>query len=494
MLAPDSFRAARWVRTLNLVLQAVLFLTFFGGLNYLARNHPSWRFDLTSQRKFSLSPETLSYLKSLDRPVRIVVSLNEENDSPQVRGLLEEFKNLTDTNPRGKIRVEYLDIYQNRRTADELGIDLNGLIVLLCGEKRRTLTIDELYRTKDQKRVAFQGEQTLTSAILGVSSRERQRIYFLAGHGELQPTDTNANSGLSRLRDELRARDFEVEALDLAVARRVPADASVVVAVSPTQGAFSRQEQEFLRNYLAADAGRLVLFLPPGRSVDEIGLADLLFDWGILVDNDIVVDTDPTYVTEDLDLIVSAFDETHPITQSLVNHKWTLRFGATRTVRPDPGRSPASGLTVVPVAAASRSAWGETHFREQPFALDAADIRPLAGIPPKDQLGIVVASERVSVRDNLPFSVRGGRLVVFGTGDLVSNQRIVNYGNLPVFLNTVNWCVDRDHLLNVPPRPIERFQLALSAAEFERLRYALLLGLPGATFLLGVIVYWTRRV
>jgi hypothetical protein len=29
----DSFRAARWIRTLNLALQAVLFLTLIGGLN-----------------------------------------------------------------------------------------------------------------------------------------------------------------------------------------------------------------------------------------------------------------------------------------------------------------------------------------------------------------------------------------------------------------------------------------------------------------------------
>ena len=46
----DSFRTARWIRTLNLVLQAVLFITLFGGLNYLARNH-SLRYDLTSQRR-----------------------------------------------------------------------------------------------------------------------------------------------------------------------------------------------------------------------------------------------------------------------------------------------------------------------------------------------------------------------------------------------------------------------------------------------------------
>ena len=51
----ESFRAVRWLRTFNLVLQAVLVLSFFGGLNYVAKNH-AWRFDLTKQRKFSLSP------------------------------------------------------------------------------------------------------------------------------------------------------------------------------------------------------------------------------------------------------------------------------------------------------------------------------------------------------------------------------------------------------------------------------------------------------
>ena len=55
MPAFDSFRATRWIRTVNLVLQAVLFLTLFGGLNYLAR-HQSWRFDLTRARRYSLSP------------------------------------------------------------------------------------------------------------------------------------------------------------------------------------------------------------------------------------------------------------------------------------------------------------------------------------------------------------------------------------------------------------------------------------------------------
>jgi hypothetical protein len=104
-----------------------------------------------------------------------------------------------------------------------------------------------------------------------------------------------------------------------------------------------------------------------------------------------------------------------------------------------------------------------------------------------------VASERVGVRDKLPFSVRGGRLVVFGTGDLIANTRLALMGNWNVFLGAVNWSVDRDSQLNIPARPIERFQLSLSAGSLLNLRYTLLLALPAASALLGLLVYWTRR-
>jgi hypothetical protein len=60
-------------------------------------------------------------------------------------------------------------------------------------------------------------------------------------------------------------------------------------------------------------------------------------------------------------------------------------------------------------------------------------------------------------------------------------------------LNAINWAVDRDTQLAIPPRPIERFQLALSQQELLRLRYSLLLLVPGAALLLGIMVYWSRR-
>jgi hypothetical protein len=489
MAAFESFRAVRWIRTLNLILQAVLFLTLFGGLNYVASNHP-WRQDLTRHRKFSLSPETLSYIKNLPRPVEIIVTLSEENNSPEIRGLLDEYVHATEGNPRGKITTRYIDVYQDRRQAEDLGIDQPNILLLRAGDKPHVVRVDDLYQIKNREREAFRGEQVLTGALLEITDPNRKKIYFVTGHGELGISDTDPR-GLSVLRNELRVRNFVVDGLDLTAARGVPADASLLIIVAP-QSRYTPAEQEMLRKYLGVDAGRLIVCLAPGERVDRLGLDDLLFDWGVLVDNDIVLDLAPESIAEDGDLIVWAF-EPHPVTQILIDENRPLRFGRTRTVRVDPGRNTGSGLTVLAVAATSPNAWGELNYTRQPFSKDAADIHPMKGIVPEDRLSVIVASEKISKQENLPFSVRGGRLVAYGTGDFISNQRIAYAGNLPTILSAVNWTVDRDPQLAVPPRPIERFQLALSGSDFMKLRYALVFGLPGITLVMGIVVYWTRR-
>ena len=189
MVSPDSFRTARWIRTLNLVLQAILFLTLFGGLNYLARNH-SWRFDLTHQHRYSLSAETKAYLGNLPQPTRIVVTLTSDTENPanaqafrDLSGLLREYTYASEGNPTGRITVEYLDVYKNRRKAEEYAIESPDVVVVISGANRKALTMDDFYRVRDRQREAFQGEQTLTAALLEVSNQVRKKIYFLTGHG-----------------------------------------------------------------------------------------------------------------------------------------------------------------------------------------------------------------------------------------------------------------------------------------------------------------------
>lgn len=483
----ESFRAARWIRTLNLVLQAVLFVTLFAGLNYVAL-HYAWRFDLSRYHRYSLSPETLSYLRNLTQPVRIVVTLDKDSDNPEVaqaytdvHDLLREYAYAAQDNGAGKITVDYLNVYEQHREAEQLGLDQPNVIMLLCGGRRRVVGLDELYRVRDRKKQAFTGEAAFTAALLDVSSPDRKKIYFLVGHGEMRPDDVDPVRGLSVLSDALRERNFSVDLLDLAIAKKIPDDAALLIDASP-QGRFQPFEQELLRQYLSNHAGRLILLLDPAR---QPGLDGLLADWGVLVDDDVIYDTSADYLSDSGDLILRYF-QPHPITQSLINYQIPVVVGPARSVRPDPGRPLDDGLNVTTLIATDKTAWGERSYRLP----TPPEYTPGVDLP--GPLSVLVVSERVTA-NNLPFSVRGGRLVVFGASDLIGNNRLATGGNQALILNTVNWCVDRDTQLNIPPRPIERYQLSLSREELARLRLGLLFLLPAAAALLGLIVYWTRR-
>lgn len=494
----DSFRAARWIRLVNLILQALLFLTLFAGLNYLALNH-AWRFDLTRHRLHSLSAETRSYLDRLDRDVRVVVTLTEDSDSEEVAqayrdisNLLREYTYATTGKREGKglISVEYLDVYQRRRDADALNIAQPNVLVLLCAERRRVVPLSELYRTRVEgparalRREAFLGEAALTAAILDVSYPDKKKIYFLAGHGEISPDDVTPR-GLSQIRDELRLRNFALEALDLALTKKIPDDAALLLDVS-LRSPFHPFEEELLRNYLTTRAGRFLLLLSPG--LERTGLEDLFLDWGVRVHDNVIYDHSANYLSESHELILRRVLPSHPITQYLADNQLPLVVGPARPVTPVPGRTLDDGLNVKTLVATFPSAWGEKNYRLTiPPQYEEGDLRES-----RNGLGVVVASERVKPA-NLALSVPGGRLAVFGTADLVTNNHIANQGNLHLFLAATNWAVDRDNQLNIPARPIQRFQLALSQEELTQLRLGLFLLVPGAAAMLGLLVYWARQ-
>ncbi len=493
----DSFRAARWVRLVNLLLQALLFLALFGGLNYIALNH-AWRFDLTKSRQRSLSAETKAYLDGLERDVKIIVTLTDDKDHEQtaqayrdITGLLREYIYSTQNSSKGKITVQEVDVYQNRKEAEELELEPDT-VVLICGDHRRVMHLQEFYRLnmRDAKphKESFTAEAALTAGILDVSSAEKKKIYFLAGHGEMRPDDVNRVRGLSELGIDLAQRNYEVAGLDLSLNRKIPDDADKgLIVIAAPQTRFQPAEVEMLRNFLQTRAGRVIVMLEPMK---PHGLGDLFLDWGIVVYDKIIIDLDPKSLTENNDLRLWTFvpDPVSQITENLISNNLPVVISpGALVVSDDLGRSANDGLRVKNLIVSSEAAWGESDYRS------GGRLEYTPGQDLKGHLGVMVISERMQPANNLPMSVKGGRLAVFGGWDLVTNNRIATGGNLNLFLATVGWALDRDTKLNIPPRPIQLFQLSLSQEELMRLRLGLLLGVPGIIAVVGFIVYWTRR-
>lgn len=490
MASPLSFRTVRWLRSFNLFAQAVLLLSLFGGLNYLAL-HYGWRFDLTRSHRHSLSPETIAYLQALKEPVRVIVTLTNDSEDQavaqayrDVTDLLREYVFTTGDNPASaRISVKELNVYQSRHEAEALGISQPNVILVLCGERRRVIGPDELYRITNNEKKAFLGEQALTAAILDVANPVKKKIYFLTGHGEMPLDDVDPARGLSLLNDELRLRNLDVAPLDLAATHQIPADTNLLVIAWPQAG-YDRAEEELLRQYLSTRAGRVLALLAPTY---PHGLDDLLADWGVLTTDVVVCDSGKDGQTESGDLILRPAKAEHPVTSLLTSNAIPVYFGSARDMRPDPAHPPDANLVVTPLIGTSPTAWGERGYRRRPVP----PVRSSTDLP--GPFAVVTASERVTARGNLAFSVPGGRLVAFGGADWIANGRLAARGNLSLFLAAVNWTVERDIKTSVPIRPLESYQLVLSQEQLRRMYYCLIFALPGAVALLGLVVSWTRR-
>ena len=76
-------------------------------------------------------------------------------------------------------------------------------------------------------------------------------------------------------------------------------------------------------------------------------------------------------------------------------------------------------------------------------------------------ISIATVSTR-SAGSELGITIPGGRFATFGNADFIANNRFRAFGNHTLFINTINWALDRTGLLNIPTRPLESHQIVMS--------------------------------
>ena len=86
------------------------------------------------------------------------------------------------------------------------------------------------------------------------------------------------------------------------------------------------------------------------------------------------------------------------------------------------------------------------------------------------------------------------RMVVIGDSLFLSNQMIDKEGNRELAWHTVNWLLDRSHLLQtIGPQPIQTYRFEFKANEFRNLAVILVGLMPLSTLTLGILVWLRRR-
>ncbi len=476
--SPSAHRLRRGLLGTNLLVLILLALAIFAMVNYLSVRYPL-RFHWNREPFAQLSAKSLRLLEPVAEDIRIVALLRPSHEAyPGTVALLQDY-----AAGSPNVSVELVDPDRSLARAEQLvqqyRLPSGESIVFDIGGRHRAISASNLVEQAHADSTGrsprlFQGEKLFTGAIYSLTQATRPAVYFVQGHGERSPHDFDRRRGYSSLASRLRDENLDVELLNLGETRAVPNPCALMVIAGPSRK-FAPFETALIRDYLDRK-GRLLLLLD---SRVETGLEPLLQDWGIQLGDDVVVDETRTLTGREL--YITAYPE-HPITAPLQGLASILFLP--RSVRSRPLAAGGDKPSVAELATCSLQGWAEFDPDETSPHFD-----PQVDIP--GPVPIAAAVERGPV-PGVHVQIRPTRLVVIGDSSFVSNGGLMG-ANADLFLNSVNWLLDREEMLALAPKTLDDHHLVMTAVQLRRLFWIVVAGLPAFVAALGFWASWRRR-
>jgi len=467
------------------------------------------RIDMTKKKRFGLSSQTLSVLKGLKEPVRIITLYDPKNGwLYEVKDLLEEYDYNSD-----KVKIEHINPFLEKARTQQLlkelkldSIEVNSVVVAY-GDRSKVIKnadmIEESFRTPynpySEEPPKFRGEEEITAAIISVTEEKPTKIYFTTGHKERDPEDYDQNRGYSEVRTLLKRENYEIEKIDLKK-QEIPEDCGVLVIAGP-RSPFTEDEIDALRDYLA-DEGRLMVLLEPLYIAKRSsGLEDFLREYGADVDPSVLVMNKvfilPLGVRVTPEIYLSGGDEYpyHKITEKMRNER-TVFLGACPVEAKEPDET--LGLTSKTIIKTSDASWGETDFSNM------KNPRYDSGTDKAGPLSIAVAVEPKAPEQPSPYGgppmpapdaekPKGPRLVVVGCVEFASNSYSGWPGNQDFFMNCIGWLAAKETKLGIRAKELDIRRVTLTPTASKAIFVISIIALPLLGVLLGVGIWVIRR-
>lgn len=493
----------------KVTIYSALFLGILGVVNYISYRHDFLHYDSTEQKVYTLAPQTLTILKSLEHPVIIRAFYLGGHLNPEARDLLNRMVKTSD-----KVAWKLIDPEKDPTSAEKFGINQPGTL---------HFTYDLAGSNRESKITRDVTEQEIVDALQKLNRGGAKIVYYLGGHGEPDITN-NMESGYLFLKESIEGENLEVKELVFAgeqAAQGIPADAAALLVIAPRRHLL-KTETKAIEAYLKKGGNALLLNEP--NTIDDI--AKLVKPLGLEIGNDVVVDqvvrlfAGPGLGVQPR---VTTYG-THPVTKDF---KEGIIFSIVSSVRKSPS-VPAEGK-VTELAMTSPNSWAERNidliFSDNPKAeLNDEDINgpvsvaaafegPAYRDSKQEAGGNSSSSERAEEEKIVKqeMSKKEGteeksnsislkqdeqqksRVVVIGDADFVANVNIKQLFNRDFFLNALNWVVGEPEGVTIRARTLRQSTKVLTAEQFGAIFLFTALLLPEALLLIGFAVWWFRK-
>lgn len=428
--------------------------------------------DVSSQKLYTISDDTLEFLDELDQDVTIyhMVQSGQEDDILQ--------KMLTRYEEASKhIKVEAKDpvLYPNFASQYTDAQLADNSLIVVNGNKSKVVDYNSLYEvnydyyTGSSSTTGFDGEGQIDSAIAYVTSDDIPVIYTLEGHSEMKVN--------SDLQNSMEKANYQIESLNLLTVDGVPEDAGCLLIASP-QNDLSEDEAKKVISYLE-NGGKAMIFTDY-INLEMPNLKSVLENYGVTYEHGVVLEGDSRhYIMQVPYYLVPTINSTEITSEMVSDNRYVLMPVAQSVKILDEYRD---SLTIEPILTTSENAYIK------------ADVENMTTFEKEDgdqegqfHLGVCI-SEQINDETSTQIAYySSGSLIDSGTDQQVSG------GNSELVMATLGWmCENETPVISVAGKNLTMDYLTVP--EYDASYWsAITCGVIPVTFLLIGSVIWFKR-
>ncbi|MGA3285917.1 MAG: Gldg family protein [Bacteroidota bacterium] len=476
------------------------------------------RLDLTKARVYTLSDASKNLVRDLDDRVTVKAYFTEDLPAPYnnnrraVLDILNDYKAYS----KGNLYYEFINPEgeKNEREAQQAGIPPVEVQIVKEDKfevKRAFLGLVMMYEDKKEVLPVIQNlgslEYDISAAIKRLTSRTKKRIGYTTGHQE------TALTSMQRASQEINAQ-YESVPVDLSSnTAEIPQDLAALLIIAP-QTKFSDTAKYQIDQYLMR--GGKVAFLLNKMNVDlsaqykvarsvDIGLEDMLENYGIRINGDLVRDAQCASITVmqnqgqfqmrsqvPFPYLPNAVnvDRSNPIVKDLQGLIFYFVSSLDTTLAAN------KELKAEVLVRSSKHSGRQSGFvmidpfhRYTPEELAESNI-PMAAVVSGSFKSFFEGKSPVPHTTKSPDT----RIIVVGDGDFMKDDFAGNRGNLTFFVNIVDFLADDAGLITIRSKDIDQPPLEqVSDGTKKILKYGALLLPPFLVIGYGLL-RWRRRI
>ena len=523
----------------NTVVVIALIIGILVLVNYLSSRR-FLRFDLTEDKRYTVTKATKNVIKNLDDIVTITAYFSTEPAEANqirrdVRDVLDEYDAFSQ-----KLKIKFIDPGEFDETQKQelrfKGIPEMPMNVL----QRDKVVIANVYRAlsigysgKEEVlpdvRSASNLEYELTSTILKVTTKEAKTIGFLTGHQEFDiNAPTQELQHLRGLLDISTKGQYNLSSVDLKAGEPVDTSVTTLVVAGPKQALSEREKYEI--DQFIMRGGRSIFLIDPVSLQPQTvqatplntGLNDLLEHYGVKLGNNIVADLrfhDNVQVQQGFVRVVRPY----PYFVKIINNNFSKENAVTSQLESLtlPWTSSLEVLTkegVIGTALAKTSEFGQSsqgfhslmpgtpipNIDTQVYTVAAAlegkfksfyagkEIPPVeSAVEDGDETEDTSSQEENTEERTTITDSAETQIIVVGSSQFLTQ---INRNSVDFLLNSLDWLTLGETLIGIRSYTItDRPLRDISGIEKNFIKYFCMIGIPLLVVLIGLIRYLLRR-